>query len=203
MGVSDHYVSSLCCEVRILEAKNIELKSHGNLFVRYYLPAGNNKRIQLNTKQISTKSSQMIIWNESFSLECSASEASVKYLKQQTVVFELRRKKKLGKSVVLGRAEIPWKAVFESPNMEIDEYWLAMVSMNDEVLETGLKPPSIRLSMKLVQGPTMVEMEKQNKRKQRLKKHWEGCGCEGSDGGCNCAAEYEIFALAAAMEGLL
>ncbi|KAE8718542.1 Peroxisomal membrane ABC transporter family, PMP family isoform 1 [Hibiscus syriacus] len=193
MGVSDHYVSSLGCEVRILEAKNIELKSHGNIFIRYYLPAGNNKRIQLNTRQICTKSSQMIIWNESFSLECSASEESLKYLKQQTVVFELRRKKKLGKSVVLSRAEMPLKAVFESPNMEIDEYWLAMASMNDGVLETGLKPPSIRLSMK---------MEMRKERKQRLKNHWEGCGCQGIDGGCNCAADYEIFALAAAMEGL-
>ncbi|XP_039045790.1 uncharacterized protein LOC120185712 [Hibiscus syriacus] len=147
MGVSDHHVSSLCCEVRILEGKNIELKSHGNLFIRYYLPAGNNKRIQLNTKigQVS--------------------EESVKYLKQQTVVFELRRKKKLGKYVVLSRAEMPLEVVFESPNMEIDEYWLAMVSMNDGALETGLKPPSIRLSMK---------MEK-NERKRRLKNHWEGC----------------------------
>ncbi|GMJ08671.1 hypothetical protein like AT5G65030 [Hibiscus trionum] len=189
MGVSDHFGPSLCCEVRILDAKNIELNSHANLFVRYYLPAGNNRRIQLNTKQISTKSSQTIIWNESFSLECSSSEESVKYLKQQTVVFELRRRK-LGKSVVLGRAEIPWKAVFEAPDMEIDKYWLPMVSMN----ETGLKPPSIRLSMKMVGGPTMAEMEKRKKRKQGLKDHCEGC---------DCAADYEIFALAAALEGLL
>ncbi|GMJ08673.1 hypothetical protein like AT5G65030 [Hibiscus trionum] len=193
MGVSDHLVPSLCCEMKILEAKNIELKSHANLFVRYYLPAGNNRRIQLNTKQISTKSSQKIIWNESFSLECSSSEESVKYLKQQTVVFELRRRK-LGKSVVLGRAEMPWKAVFEAPDMEIDEYWLPMVSMNDGVLGTGLKPPCIRLSMKMVRGPTMAEMEKRKKRKQGLKDHCEGC---------DCAADYEIFALAAALEGLL
>ncbi|KAK8486857.1 hypothetical protein V6N13_038866 [Hibiscus sabdariffa] len=194
MGVSDHFVPSLCCQVTILEAKNIELKSHANLFIRYYLPAGNKGRIQLNTKQISTKSSPMITWNESFSLECSA---SIKYLKQQTVVFELRRKRKLGKSVVLGRAEMPWKAVFESPNMEIDRYWLPMVSMNDGVFETGLKPPSIRLSlsMKMVGGPTMEEREKQNKGKQRLKNH--------IDGGCDCGADYEIFALAAALEGLV
>ncbi|KAK8519274.1 hypothetical protein V6N13_133201 [Hibiscus sabdariffa] len=201
MGASHHFVPSLCCEVRIFEAKNIELKSHANLFIRYYLPAGNNGRIQLNTKHISTKSSPMIIWNESFSLECSASEESVKYLKRQTLVFELRRRRKLGKSVVLGRAEMPWRAVFESPNMEIDRYWLPMVSMNDGdgVLETGLKPPSIRVSMKMVGGPTVEEMEKQKKRKQRLKNHIDGgCDCD-----CDCGADYEIYALAAALEGLV
>ncbi|GMI94148.1 hypothetical protein like AT5G65030 [Hibiscus trionum] len=199
MGVSDHLVSSLCCELRILEAKNIQLKSHGNLFIRYYLPAGNNNTIPLNTKQISTKSSQMIMWNESFSLEFSASEESVNYLKQQTLVFELRRRRKLGKSVVLGKAEMPWKAVFQSPNMEIDNCWLTLVSMNDRDVETGLEPPSIRISMKLVRGLAMAEIENQ----KRMKNNWDGCGCQGIDGGCNCAADYGIFAIAAAMEGLL
>ncbi|KAK8663812.1 hypothetical protein V6N13_083617 [Hibiscus sabdariffa] len=203
MGVSDHLVSSLCCELRILEAKNIQLKSHGNLFIRYYLPAGNKKKIQLNTKHISTKSSQMITWNEFFSLEFSASEVSVNCLKQQALVFELRRRRKLGKSVVLGRAEMPWKAVFESPNMEIDKYWLTLVSTNDGDLETSVNPPSISISMKLVQGPAVAEIEKQKKRKPRLKNTWDGCGCQGFDGGCNCCADYEIFAIAAAMEGLV
>ncbi|KAE8696242.1 Peroxisomal membrane ABC transporter family, PMP family isoform 1 [Hibiscus syriacus] len=200
MGVPHHLV----CELRILEAKNIELKSHGNLFIRYYLPAGNNNKIQLNTKQISTNSSsQIIMWNEFFSLECSASDESVNHLKQQTLVFELRRRRKLGKSVVLGRAEMPWKAVFESPNMEVDQCWLTLVTMNDGDVEAGVKPPSIRVSMKLVRCPAMAEIEKQKKRKQRMKKNYDGCGCQGIDGGCNCAADYEIFAIAAAMEGLV
>ncbi|KAK8486858.1 hypothetical protein V6N13_038868 [Hibiscus sabdariffa] len=69
-----------------------------------------------------------------------------------------------------------WKAIFESRNMEIDRYWLTMVSMNDGVLQTGLKPPSIRLSMKMVKGPMMEEREKQKKRKQRLKNQIDG-GC--------------------------
>ncbi|KAE8700096.1 hypothetical protein F3Y22_tig00110562pilonHSYRG00079 [Hibiscus syriacus] len=201
MGASAH----LICELRILEAKNIELKSHGNIFIRYYLPAGNNNKIQLNTKQISTNSSQFIMWNQSFSLECSASEESINHLKQQTLVFELRRRRKLGKSVVLGRAEMPWKAVFESPNMEVDECWLTLVTMNGGDVETGVKPPSIRVSIKLIQGPAMAEIEKQmkkKKKKQRMKNNYDGCGCQGIDVGCNCAADYEIFAIAAAMEGL-
>ncbi|XP_022752279.1 uncharacterized protein LOC111301022 [Durio zibethinus] len=204
MGVS-HFLSSLCCELRILQAKNIEPNSPGNLFIRYYLPAGNNKRIRLNSQKVSSKS-ELIIWNESFSLECSGAEESVNYLKQQTVVFELRLKStlpilgKMGKSQLLGRAEMPWKAIFESPNMEIEKYWLTMVSMNDRVLQ-NLKPPSIQISMKLVRGPAAVEIEKNKKKKEKAKNNWDGCGCKDIGRGCSCA-DYEIFALAAAMEGL-
>ncbi|XWS44924.1 hypothetical protein CRYUN_Cryun15aG0091900 [Craigia yunnanensis] len=204
MGVS-HFLSSLFCELRILQAKNIEPKSPGNLFIRYYLSAGNNKRIQLNSQEISSKS-ELIIWNESFSLECSGAEESLNFLKQQTIVFDLRWRStmpilgKMGKSQLLGRAEMPWKAVFESPNIEIEKYWLTMVPMSDRVIES-LKPPSIQISMKLVRGPAIVEIEKK-KRKERLKNNWDGCGCKDIGGGCSCA-DYEMFALAAAMEGLM
>ncbi|XVF15176.1 hypothetical protein REPUB_Repub09cG0127900 [Reevesia pubescens] len=206
MGVS-HFLSSLCCELRILQAKNIEPKSPGSLFVRFYLSAGNNKKIQLNSQEISSKS-ELLIWNESFSLECSGAEESLNDLKQQTVVFELRWRSKIpvlgmmGKSQLLGRAEMPWKAVFESPNMEIDKYWVTMVSMNDRVLES-LKPPSLQISMKVVRGPAIVEIEnKKKKRQERLKNNWDGCGCKDIGGRCNSCADYEIFALAAAMEAL-
>ncbi|XVF61644.1 hypothetical protein PTKIN_Ptkin08bG0147000 [Pterospermum kingtungense] len=199
MGVS-HFHSSLRCELRIFQAKNIEPKSPGNLFVRYYLSVGNNKRIQLNSHEISSKSEP--IWNESFSLECSGADESVDYLKQQTLVFELRWRStvpvlgKMGKSQLLGRAEMPWHAVFESPNMEIEKHWLPMDSTNGRVLQS-LKPPSLQISMKLVRGPSFVETEKKkNKRKER-----DGCGCKDIGGGYNCA-DYELFALAAAMEAL-
>ncbi|XVF58972.1 hypothetical protein PTKIN_Ptkin07bG0109600 [Pterospermum kingtungense] len=207
MGVS-HFLPSLRCELRILQAKNIQLKSPvpGNLFIRYSLPAGNNKRIQLNSQEISSKSdSELMIWNESFSLECSGAQESLNYLKQQSVVFELRWRStmpvlgKMGKSQLLGRAEMPWKAVFESPNMEIDKYWLPMVSMNDRVLHCLYKPPSIQISMKLGRGPEVVEIEK--KRKERLKNNRDGCGCKDVCRGCSCA-DYELFAVAAAMEAL-
>ncbi|XVF17236.1 hypothetical protein REPUB_Repub10bG0102500 [Reevesia pubescens] len=206
MGISN-FISSLSCELRILQSKNIEPKSSGNLFVRYFLSAGNNKRIQLNSQEIHSKSEQLI-WNESFSLEFSGAEESINDLKQQTLVFELRWRRtipvvfgKLGKSQLLGRAEMPWKAVFESPNMEIDKYWVTMVSMNDRVLES-LKPPSLQISMKVVlRGPAMVEIEKKKKnRKERLNNNWDGCGCKDIGRGCNSCADYEIFALAAVME---
>ncbi|XP_022739668.1 uncharacterized protein LOC111291845 [Durio zibethinus] len=200
MGVS-HFLSSLCCELRILQAKNIEPKSPGNLFIRYYLSAGNNKRIQLNSQEIYSKS-ELLIWNVSFSLECSGAEESLNDLKQQTVVFELRWRSRtpvlgrIGKSQLLGRAEIPWKAVFESLNVEIGKYWLTMVSMNNRVRES-LEPPSLQISMTLVRGPAIVQIEK---RKKRFNNNWDGCGCNDIGGGCSCA-DYEMFA-AAAMEAL-
>ncbi|OMP04097.1 hypothetical protein COLO4_09957 [Corchorus olitorius] len=211
MGVSDQ-LSSLCCQLRILQAKNIEIKAPGNLFVRYYLSAGNNKRIQLNSKEISSKSTELI-WNESFSLECLGAEESVNNLKKQTVVFELRWRNTvpvlgriIRKSQLLGRAEVPWKAVFDSPNMEIEKYWVTLVSMNDCAFES-FKPPSLQISMKVGGIPAMVDMEeeikKKKQKKERLKNNLDDCGCKDKiGGGCNSCSDYEIFALAAALEAL-
>ncbi|PPS09883.1 hypothetical protein GOBAR_AA10756 [Gossypium barbadense] len=183
MGIPHFLIPSLCCELKVLQARNIELKYPGNLFVRYYLFAGSNKRVKVDSHEISSKLDP--IWNESFSLECSGTQESINGLKQQTLVFELRCRSKMmtvlgkmGKSKLLGRAEIPWKAVLESPNMEIEKYGLPC------------------------EGPAIVETEKKKKRKQSLKNSWDGCGCKDVGGGCCSCADYEIFALAAAMEAL-
>ncbi|KAK3226092.1 hypothetical protein Dsin_005954 [Dipteronia sinensis] len=230
----NQYLSSLSCEVGIVKAKNIELKSNsssttGGVFVRYYLSGGNNKRsIKLNSQEISSSKSDddelMMIWNESFSLECVGTEESIKNLSQQSVVFELRWRpdikasslkyllgKKKSKSRLLGRAEIPWKTVFESQNMEIQN-WVVMVPNKkgnnssarvldqDHVLK--LAAPSLQVSMTVVidhQVPKMVEKKNNNKSSSWV----DECGCSDDHhhGGCNCA-DYEIFALVAALESL-
>ncbi|KAK2657248.1 hypothetical protein Ddye_010300 [Dipteronia dyeriana] len=233
---NDHqYLTSLSCEIGIIKAKNIKLKPNsssttGGVFVRYYLSGGNNKRsVQLNSQEISSSSSSksdddefMMIWNESFSLECVGTEECIKNLSQQSVVFELRWRpdtkasslkyilgKKKSKSRLLGRAEIPWKTVFESPNMEIQN-WVVMVPKHkvnnsarvldqDHVLK--LAAPSLHVSMKTVidnQVPKMVE-----KKKNKSSSWVDECGCSDDHhhGGCNCA-DYEIFALVAALESL-
>ncbi|XP_050388176.1 uncharacterized protein LOC126805115 [Argentina anserina] len=195
MGISLE-LSSLSCELRIIQAKNIEfLKNTGNLFVRYYLSAGDSKRIRLNTREISAKSDH--IWNESISLECNASDRFV----QDTVVFELRWRStvpvfgRIGGSQLLGRAEVPWKEVLESPNMELDK-WITMTT-GGRALE-GVKPPKIQVSIKVaVQAEVAIE-----KRRQRRTKKWDECGCEDGHGyGCTCS-DYEIFALAVLLEAL-
>ncbi|ESR41426.1 hypothetical protein WN944_023686 [Citrus x changshan-huyou] len=203
MVAAPRNLSSLSCELRIIKAKNTEyLKStSGSLFVRYYLSAGNNKRIKLNSQEISSDSN--LIWNESFSLECLGTEDSIKELKQQRVVFELRWRKssanflgKKSKSQLLGRAEVQWNKVFESPNMEIENWVMMVPKINNRVCE-DVKPPSLQVAMK-VGAPKMVEMEK-NIRNDRLKK-WDECGCANGKA-CNCS-DYEVFALMAALEAM-
>ncbi|XP_044469125.1 uncharacterized protein LOC123198506 [Mangifera indica] len=204
------FVSSLSCELRIIRAKNIELNksiSNGGLFVRYYLYVGNNKRIQLNTQEISPSSGHLI-WNESFSLECLGSEESISNLKQQTVVFELRWRRttpsflgKKCKSQLMGRGEIPWEKVLESPKMEV-ENWVVMASKqsdnNTRVCNEDVKPPSLQVAMK-VEVPKLVEMKRNEKLKKR-DDHREECGC-GDAGAFHCV-DYELYALMGALEVL-
>ena len=111
MDASSQCLSSLVCEVSIIRAKNMEFKSSGDLFVRCYLPAGNNtRRVQLNSKKISSESD--LFWDEFFSLECLGTEDAINSLRQGSIVFELRSIKSVlerltGGPKIMGRAEIP------------------------------------------------------------------------------------------------
>ncbi|CAJ2667832.1 unnamed protein product [Trifolium pratense] len=83
------------CELRIIQARNIEfVKPTKNLFARLYLPTGNNKRIQLHSKNVSTKS--LPFWDESFNLDCSCPQEFLENLNQQSLVLELRQKEDMG-----------------------------------------------------------------------------------------------------------
>ncbi|KAF5458144.1 hypothetical protein F2P56_022199 [Juglans regia] len=208
MGTSQQF-SSLSCKLTIKQAKQVELRSTGSLFVRYYLSAGNNKRIRLNSREISSRSD--LYWNESFSLDCFATHDTMDNLKQENVVFELRwRSNKvpvlgrniIGGSKLLGRAEIPWKEVYESPNMEMEK-WVTMIpTSGSRVLVEGVKPPKLQVGMK-VQVPAMVEKEiRRRSNYGKGKKSWdESCGCKDGHGhGCTSCEDYNIFALAAALE---
>ncbi|KAF5747359.1 hypothetical protein HS088_TW05G00080 [Tripterygium wilfordii] len=198
-------LQSLRCELKFVRARNLEFKSNGTLFVRYYISAGNGQRIRMNSREISTKSG--LVWNESFSLECTGTQESIDHLRHETVAFELRWRKnrvpvlgRIGSSQVIARAEVPWKDVFESPKMEI-ENWVVMKSMKKSCVVEGLKPPGLLVGMK-VEVPTMVEMEKQSKRNNGVLKkledhHHEYCGCEGD---CFDDDRYDVFALVAALE---
>ncbi|KAF5749807.1 hypothetical protein HS088_TW03G00132 [Tripterygium wilfordii] len=198
---------SLRCELRIVQARNLEFKSNGTLFVRYYLSSGNGQRIRLNSQELSTKSDHLV-WNESFSLECIGTQESIDHLRQETVVFELRWRNtvpvlgRIGSSQVIARAEIPWKDVLESPKMAI-ENWVVMKSRKKSCVVEGLKPPALLVGMK-VEVPTMVEMEKKSKRNNGIMKklennHHEYCGCKGA---CFDNDHYDVFALVAALDAL-
>ncbi|KAL3527745.1 hypothetical protein ACH5RR_012401 [Cinchona calisaya] len=203
MDASSQCLSTLNCEVSIIRAKNITSRSSGDLFVRCYLSAGNNTRVQLNSKEISSKSD--LFWNEFFSLECLGTEDAINSLKQENVVFELRWRStkssvlgcRIGGSKPLGRAEIPWKNVFESPNMEI-ETCVRMIS-SSSCVNLDVKPPLVQVRMK-VGAPEITKKRTQNNMLRRKGRWDESCGCK--DGGCQSVdyVDYDIFALGFALE---
>ncbi|XP_055818507.1 uncharacterized protein LOC129887436 [Solanum dulcamara] len=194
--------SSITCEIQIIKGRNIDQSSLGksNLFVRCYLPAGNNQKVKLNSQEISSKSD--LFWDESFSLNCMGNQDSINMMKQGTVVFELRSRKYLpllGKNIsgsqLLGRVEIPWKRVFESTEMEIEEWAIFMATSKN--INKDVKPPAVKIAMKV----KVNETTKINK----LRRPWdESCACKGYCG-CNSnsifsADAYEIFALGASLD---
>ncbi|CAA2998786.1 uncharacterized protein LOC111400260 [Olea europaea subsp. europaea] len=193
------YSSTMSCEIRIIRAKNIDIKTQGEVFVRCYLSAGNNKRVQINTQHIPTKSD--LLWNETFSLDCSGSdEDSISLLKQGSVIFELRWRStapfigRINGSKLLGRAEIPWKNIFLSPNMEI-ENWVVMIPKDNKWVDEDAKPAAVQIGMKIQESAVASIKRRKNDRK------WDECG-RCMDGMCSSCVDYDIFAIGAAFEAL-
>ncbi|CAN0862074.1 hypothetical protein LINGRAHAP2_LOCUS8380 [Linum grandiflorum] len=204
MGPSSSYDHHqyFSCEIAIHQSKNVEDKPHGNFFVRYYLSAGtnNHNKIQLHTREVST--SDHLSWNESFSLDCSGDQDSFDSLKTSSVVFELRwrpsaRTNILGRaagSKLVGRAELPWGSVVDSPSMEIEK-WVVMNPKNSKRCD-GVKPPSIRIGMRVGFPKSMeIQMKKNHKSDEG-----SACNC-CRHSGCSCA-DYDVLALVAAFEAI-
>ncbi|KAI3506460.1 hypothetical protein L1887_28819 [Cichorium endivia] len=188
-------LKTLHCELRILNAKNIEVtNSHiGYLFVRCYLSAGNNKRVRLDSREVSPNGD--ISWNESYSLKCVGAKESMDMITHGTIFLELRCRSNtvsmFGRSQLLGRTEVSWSGVFESPNMEI-ERWVMMKSKKKDV-----KAPSVRIAMK-IEIPFGCEVDlAERKRKNK----WdERCGCCHGDCSDNACVDGELFAIGAALD---
>ncbi|CAF2088080.1 unnamed protein product [Brassica napus] len=163
MGVMGKKLSSLKCEVRVIEARNVEIKSQAStLFVRFYLSAGHNRKIEVNTRELCQKS-ENLVWDQSFGLECQGNEAAVEELKQQRVIFELRRRKtasflrKSSRSEVVGRGEVSWESVFESRGMEMERFIVMSESKtplfgdgSPVLLKIGLKVQAIEMKKMLI-----------------------------------------------------
>ncbi|KAG5093392.1 hypothetical protein JHK84_048980 [Glycine max] len=116
-------------------------------------------------------------------------------LKKESLVVELRQSKIWGSHVV-GKGEIPWKAILESPNMEFKE-WVKMDLVSGiDCEDVMFKAPQVQVEIKI-----QVEKENNNRRK-RLNNRWDECGCkQGHDQHAWCSAEdYDIFALGAVLE---
>ncbi|KAJ1377342.1 C2 domain [Sesbania bispinosa] len=201
---SSQKLPSFSCELRIIQAQNIEfIKPMKNLFARFYLPAGNNKRIQLNTKKVPSNS--VPFWNESFNLECSCPQEFLQTLKQESLVLELRQSntgpavlKRILGSHLVGRGEIPWKTILEAPNMEFKE-WVKVSGSDDCDDDATLRVPEVQVEIK-IQVALDAEIKKENRR--RRLNNWDECGCKhGHDQHAWCSTEdYDIFALGAILE---
>lgn len=208
--------SSLRCELQVIGAKNVETKHKGSLFIRCYLPAGNNSRIKLNTPEITpSQNDDHLFWDEKFSLECNGTEDYVSKLEHESIVFELRWRKakpflgKIGGSQLIASVEMPWKTVFDAENMEIQK-WVVMCVNNltgdfgGKVLmvEEGVKPPALEIAIKVEINDSSMSMEDMmmKRRRRRLRrKEWDECGCSGNGGCCSCA-DTELLFVAAALE---
>ncbi|KAL9669606.1 hypothetical protein QQ045_007153 [Rhodiola kirilowii] len=199
--VHDDNSWSLKCEVKVLEAKNVELKHPSELFVRCYLSAGTDSKVPINTQEISSVSNEQLHWDECFSLECLGDINLINTLRQEKVIFELRRRstkksvfKKLKGSSLIGRVEVAWNTVLDSADMKIEQ-WFPLVLKDASPVTNGLKPPMIRVGMK-IQIATM----KDNRSEwitRRPNKKWDECGC--SDGGCYCLNDDLLLVLGASM----
>ncbi|CAN6679661.1 unnamed protein product [Malus baccata var. baccata] len=122
--------------------------------------------------EISAKSNH--IWNESVSLEWSGTEmcSMDNILQQESVVFELR-----------WGSTVPRVTVLPTIRHGLE----------------GIKSPQLQVGIKIRVQADNVEMEKKRQKDRRLSR-WDECGCEsGHCHGCTCP-DYEIFALAAALE---
>ncbi|KAK4430577.1 hypothetical protein Salat_1358400 [Sesamum alatum] len=190
-----HHSCSLSLELRITSGRNINLKSSGDLFVRCYLPAGGNKRVRLDSQQASSTSSNCITWDQTLSLDCSGTQDSIKYIKQSTILFELRLRRSspfigwINGSKLVARAEVPWNDII---NVEIDK-WIVMIPEKGCVYD-DVKPPAVQIGVRVQEFEEVVERKKSSVRR------WDECGCMDGVGGCNSCVDYEFFAIGAALE---
>ncbi|XP_023766609.1 uncharacterized protein LOC128134183 [Lactuca sativa] len=187
-------LKALHCELKIMNAKNVQVtNSNGYFFVRCYLSAGNNKRVRLDSQEVSPN--KEFSMNESFSLDCIGTKQSMDMISHGTIVLELRWRSNTAAmfrgSQLVGRTELSWRDVFESPNMQM-ERWVILKSKKKDV-----KAPSVRIAMKIETpfgcGVDLIERKRKNKWDER-------CGCCRSDCSQNTCLDGELFAIGAALD---
>ncbi|WOK96258.1 hypothetical protein Cni_G04965 [Canna indica] len=164
-------LSHLRCEIKVDRLTNINILS-GSLFVRYFVFAGEGRRIRIQTSEVLPGTDPC--WNEVAAIDCQggSDQLAVKeLLEPQTVAFELRWRRtrssvfgKLTRSKLLGRAEVSWKEVLASPGMSLRR----SIRLSSELC--GVKAPSLVVEMR-------VEAMKAVVRKMRR----EECGCRSSE----------------------
>jgi len=169
--------TTLSCEVRIKEAKNVSSNLGGSLFVRIRLPR--HKTESLNTRQIPSRNDP--IWDETFSLECPQID-DTRITASDTLGFELRRRSAVpfSGSKLLGSAEIPLERILSSSMVDT---WLSLNSRR------GGAGEAVKLKVE-ISATCRAETKK------RAREY--GCACR--DGRCDnsygsACDDYDVFAL--------
>ncbi|KAL1833613.1 hypothetical protein ACET3Z_003264 [Daucus carota] len=183
--------AALSCELSIKKARNVEFNSTGSLFVRCYMSAGSKNRVRFETKEVSSSN---MAWNQSFSFDCFGTKESMSsMLFEGTVIFELRWSSNISifgrrrKSQLLGKAEVPWKTIYESSTMDMEK-WIVINSRKS--LADGVKPPAVQIGVKVGGALPAIPKAKAMRQNRRC---GEKCECKNC---VNC----ELFALDAALE---
>ncbi|KAG4995489.1 hypothetical protein JHK86_032316 [Glycine max] len=169
-----------------------------NVRLNYLLERDNNGwDANLNWEDILSLGEQQRL-GMSFNLDCSCPQEFLESLKKESLVLELRQNK-IFRSHLVGKGEIPWKAILESPKMEFKE-WVKMdlVSGISDCEDIMFKAPQVQVEIKI-----QVEKENNNNnRRKRLNNKWDECGCKhghGQHAWCS-ADDYDIYALGAVLE---
>lgn len=97
-------------------------------------------------------------------------------------------------SKLLGKGEISLKDVLESPNMAFDK-WVSLVSTRGHPVDGVYKSTKLKVEMRV-----RFLKEEEKKRPRILTKKRNECGCKDDHGhGCSYD-DYDVFALAVALE---
>ncbi|KAJ4794156.1 nitric oxide synthase-interacting protein [Rhynchospora pubera] len=165
--------------IKIVKLQNVvDQGLHEKIFIRYHIPTFNNRKIQVDTREIQNKNN--VSWDESASFECHANFDQIELVeKSNHIAFELRsRRSKQGfggimsKSRLLGRGEISWGNLVGSEQMKLEK-WVNLSAK-------GLKLDEFDLPNLLVEMEVQVTRDARlnGKKKCRLTKDCDCVGCE-------------------------
>ncbi|XP_078157420.1 uncharacterized protein LOC144553194 [Carex rostrata] len=174
------YSYHLKFDIKVVKLANIiDQGLEGKLFMRYYIPTFNNRRIQVDTREIQNW--KIVLWDEYASLECNANLDQIEQvMKSSHITFELRwRRTKqvfMARSRLLGSGEISFMEVVNSEAMKLKK-WVNLSAGVVQLDESKL--PNL-----------LVEMEVQVTKDVGLNE--KKCRFSGND--CDClGCEIDMF----------
>eukprot|EP01018_Ginkgo_biloba_P035013 Gb_25938 [translate_table: standard] len=170
----EHRKQSMQVMLDVVRARNINVKEvkGTSVFVRYYVKANRNgnKVIALNTKEVSASSQPE--WRETLCLECGTQGKRdiASEVRSEFIVFEVRVRGGgliggMRGSKMIGRVEIPWRDLLDSPTLSI-ENWFPLSINGGQIKKESIKPPSLHIALSVtppVVAPIMRSHEVEKK----------------------------------------